>query len=330
LSIGSSRLCIFHFWSNEQLAASAEPLLHRQFASDFYALISSKDGNWQGFVFPEPFKLGKAKFDFDVDATEARFKSVSLEDIEFAKKADFSRATFDGKTAFRNLVFFGEAIFTYANFVGTLELQRTRFSKNVSFYRTRFGDTVLMRAYCAAHASFAEADFRGAAHFAGWRNINLSLKAGVYAISGVGTFVAAGGRPLSVLGKLRSSIALRARAFVRILAAARRSAQAYLGRHLAELRGAFRELHHRYRRTSPDTEMFLVFGGEVEFTGINFALPALVSFSDVDLSRAYIRGTNLRGARFLNVNWWQPRLGRNGLYDELSIAQGTARVSVED
>jgi hypothetical protein len=30
-------------------------------------------------------------------------------------------------------------------------------------------------------------------------------------------------------------------------------------------------------------------------------------------------GTNLRGVRFLGVNFWQPELGRNGLYDEVFI-----------
>jgi uncharacterized protein YjbI with pentapeptide repeats len=50
-----------------------------------------------------------------------------------------------------------------------------------------------------------------------------------------------------------------------------------------------------------------------------FLKPDQTTFSQVDLSHVYFRGTNLRGIRFLGVVWWQPRLERNGLYDELFI-----------
>jgi hypothetical protein len=85
-------------------------------------------------------------------------------------------------------------------------------------------------------------------------------------------------------------------------------------------KAASNRVWRRYRRSNPDDQTLLVFGSEVQFTGINFVSPSLVSFSDVNLSRAYLQGTNLRGARFLNVVWWQEQLGRNGLYDEIFIA----------
>jgi uncharacterized protein YjbI with pentapeptide repeats len=64
---------------------------------------------------------------------------------------------------------------------------------------------------------------------------------------------------------------------------------------------------------------FRVFENEGQLQDVVFLKPDQTTFSLVDLSRVYFRGTNLRGVRFIGVNWWQPRLNRNGLYDELFI-----------
>jgi hypothetical protein len=171
-----------------------------------------------------------------------------------------------------------------------------------------------------AHANFAEASFNRSVAFTGWRNVRATINVGALAIGAAGSVAFAGENLPSetVWTRLRRATIRCAEKALAHIKGKWQSVKTHVGKQFVRLR-----LHHRYRKSSPTDEIFPVFGGEVEFTGINFVAPSLVSFSDVDFSRAYLRGTNVRGARFLNVNWWQPRLGRNGLYDELFLADST-------
>jgi len=316
--------CIFHFWSDEQLASTANAAMRAQFARELERLIEAGDGQWEGFVFPERWIRSGTRFGFDVDARRARFADVELTDVEFAQKADFSSADFRGSTTLTEVRFLDEASFAHGHFGGPLELQRVRFLRSTSFHRANFGDSVLFRAYCAAHASFAEASFARSVNFNGWRNITMHAEAGTLGVTalGVGIQLSSGGAT-STHGRLRRVLYASARVAANCFKRCTRAVGHTVTKLITVFREAVSRLRHRYRRSSPDTAVFMVFGGEVEFTSVNFLSPSLVGFSDVDLSKAYLRGTNFRGARFLNINWWQPRLRRNGLYDDLFIARST-------
>jgi hypothetical protein len=88
---------------------------------------------------------------------------------------------------------------------------------------------------------------------------------------------------------------------------------------IGTMQSQLQRLRRRYARSDPNTEQFQMFAGEGQLQNLIFAKPEQTLFSQVDLSRVYLRGTNFRGVRFLGVNWWQPKLGRNGLHDELFI-----------
>jgi hypothetical protein len=83
--------------------------------------------------------------------------------------------------------------------------------------------------------------------------------------------------------------------------------------------GWFHKVVRSFSTQNQGTKIYRVFEGEGQLQNVVFVKPDQVSFSEVDLSRVYFRGTDLRGVRFLGVNWWQPKLGRNGLHDELFI-----------
>ena len=90
--------------------------------------------------------------------------------------------------------------------------------------------------------------------------------------------------------------------------------------------GAARQVQSRYSsvlrqfaKVDPDSQVFRMFETEGQLQDVVFLKPDQTTFSQVDLSHVNFRGTNLRGVRFLGVIWWQSKLGRNGLYDELFI-----------
>jgi hypothetical protein len=60
-----------------------------------------------------------------------------------------------------------------------------------------------------------------------------------------------------------------------------------------------------------------MFGAGGEMESVVFMKPDQTAFQSVDLRRVRFRGTNLRGVRFLDVDWWQDKLGRHGLFEEV-------------
>jgi hypothetical protein len=85
----------------------------------------------------------------------------------------------------------------------------------------------------------------------------------------------------------------------------------------------FRHLKRKFAKSDPNAEVFMMFEAEGQLQGVIFLKPDKVLFSQVNLSKVYFQGTNLRGVRFLGVNWWQPAFKRNGLYDEIFIGKSS-------
>jgi len=77
----------------------------------------------------------------------------------------------------------------------------------------------------------------------------------------------------------------------------------------------------RFLNKDPNAAYYRVFGKDAYLQQVDFVKSDRVLFQQIDLANVYFRGTNLRGARFLDANWWQNRLGRNSLYDELFFCQ---------
>ena len=86
-----------------------------------------------------------------------------------------------------------------------------------------------------------------------------------------------------------------------------------------KIRTRSRAIHRQFAKVDPNTQVFKMFEDEGHFESIVFMKPDQTLFNQVDLSKVYFRGTNLRGVRFLGVNWWQSKFNRNGLYDEVFI-----------
>lgn len=315
------RLCVFHALS-EPLSVNKENNVRESFKAKLPGLIAEKQGDWEGFVFPIALRLAEEKIDFEVNARGARFReAVSLEKLTFLQRVVFDGATFEKPFIARGVEFAKEARFDFARFEQSCELQHVQFRSPASFHRVEFSGPVMCRAQFASQVSFAEASFGDRTHFAGWRNIDMTVREEVLALDGTSADLTVQSASATfgarVLAAVRGHLQLAAAAIRRCWRVGVRSVK-HLG---ASVRDRLVVLRHRYSRTSAETEIFSVFGSEVEFTDVDFATPTLVSFSGVDMSRAYLLGTNLRGVRFLNVIWWQPDLRRNGLHDEVFISK---------
>lgn len=61
-----------------------------------------------------------------------------------------------------------------------------------------------------------------------------------------------------------------------------------------------------------------LFLGSASFTLVTFRFPERVQFRSVDLSRAEFGSTLVDGVSFIDVDWYQPTLGRRGVIEEVT------------
>jgi uncharacterized protein YjbI with pentapeptide repeats len=61
----------------------------------------------------------------------------------------------------------------------------------------------------------------------------------------------------------------------------------------------------------------------VGMANVLFCKPEQTIFKQVNMSGADVHGTNFRGLRFIGVDWYQPKLNRNGLGEDWALCKGT-------
>src|SRR5262249_31624357 len=94
--------------------------------------------------------------------------------------ADFTRATFDGRTTFRFAKFRGDIIFERSTFNGEADFGSAAFDQAASFHGTRFKDNVSFRyARFSQLVDFSQAHFASYLRFVGKRSPRTSLEAGL-------------------------------------------------------------------------------------------------------------------------------------------------------
>jgi uncharacterized protein YjbI with pentapeptide repeats len=309
--------CVFHQGCNRKL--DEELLPNPQFQSAFDLLLEQKDGNWDGFVFPSEFKLPN-NIEFPVYLRWARFTVFDQNNTTFQDAVDFSDAIFLGNAIFRGVTFKSNVKFDRCRFEDCFELQLAHFERSTSFYRAEFSKRAVFRARFGGSCNLNETTFREGVNFAGWSEIS-----GSGSVSHQSDTSTSGAISLSQPAKLTVCQHIK-KQFKRILEYIKiqfKRTLEYIKKQFKQTREKVNDTFHKVVRSfstqNQGTKIYRVFESEGQMQNVVFVKPDQVSFSEVDLSRVYFRGTNLRGVRFLGVNWWQPKLGRNGLHDELFI-----------
>lgn len=303
---GSRSYCSLHD------GCGSEPS-HPDFEESFAALLDAKDGDWRGIVFPRGVKLPR-KIDFPVNARGCQFNALDLDGVVFIGTVDFSEAVFNDEAIFRSVVFEDVVTFERCRFNGPIDFLNVLCRKSASFFRADFSGRSILRINFQGSVTFHQAIFRDGVSFAGWRNITgRAIAATSFSVSG--RITASTGRKPTVQEHVRI-----------VLVAIQSWAKSKWMQLKQKALGTAKKVQNRYRsflrqfaRADSDTQVFRMFEAEGQFQDVVFIKPDQTTFSQVDLSHVYFRGTNLRGVRFLGVVWWQPKLRRNGLYDELSI-----------
>ncbi|WP_404361561.1 pentapeptide repeat-containing protein [Methylotuvimicrobium sp. KM1] len=308
-----SQYCSLHFGYDRKI--TDEILDNPRFATDFQAVLETHDGDWRGFIFPHGIKLPK-KITFKVNARECRLASFDLKDVVFKESVDFSDAIFKGAFALRSTIFEDIVKFDRCRFESSVDVLYVQCKKSASFYRADFLGRTILRANFLASVNFNEVVFHDATIFSGWRTVSLRASS-LISVNTVG-FISVGSKPS--VGQMIRHLLVQTRNSIS------RFAQCFKNMTVNAAKNIHRRLmafHRRFAKADPDTQIYRVFEGVGELKGVVFMKPDQTLFSEVNLSKVYFSGTNLRGVRFLGVKWWQPNFKRNGLYDEVSIQLST-------
>lgn len=306
--------CWFHLGANLDKEDEPERLVFQRNLDDE---ISRGNGNWNGFYFPKGIVLPK-QIPFPIRARNAQFEDLALEGVEFQCPVDFSHSRFHGTTTFNNCRFLSAVTFDEAMFEGPLNIQGSRFDGAASLHQCDFQARTLIR-----HSTFKESFnanssiFRESIQIHGWRVTSGSLRAGIeIRVTGSKaqlTLSTTNIKRRTLEQVLREAIANARLRTVAVLSQCKKLAM----KNYATCCKIVASWHRRLIPDESGIQLNRVFEGDVQLSQVIFAKPDAVVFSQVDFSKAYLVGTNLRGVRLLDVKWSQRYLGRRGLYDEV-------------
>jgi uncharacterized protein YjbI with pentapeptide repeats len=205
---------------------------------------------------------------------------------------------------------------------GDITFENVHFKNVVDFSHCKFDGTVMVIAIFDADANFNECKFESRTSFSGSFNDHASFNGSMF--NDAVTF--SGGRDISVV----------INDLVRITDTADVSKQGgdkveNISFKLSRLiRSSLRSIvkkwqpikkinEVRIRKDGKTTKIRRLFNAIVHMENVYFLRPERVKFMGVDLFRAHLIGTDMRGVHFYDVGWYQEELGRKGLQDEVLV-----------
>lgn len=303
---GSHSYCALHD------GCESEPS-NSDFEQKFAELLNARNGDWRGFVFPRGVKLPK-QLDFPIDARGSQFNALDLERVVFKGAVDFTGAVFNNGTAFRSVFFEDTVAFERCRFNGPVDFLNVQCRNSASFLRADFTGRSILRVNFQGIANFNQVIFRDGVSFSGWRNVTGRVSAATSVMVGASAMIATGRKP-TFLERIRMVMAA-----IRYWTSTKwEELKRHVIRTAKHIQSHYKSILRHFAKADPDSQIFRMFETEGQLQDAVFLKPDQTTFSQVDLSHVYFRGTNLRGVRFLGVVWWQPKLKRNGLHDELFI-----------
>lgn len=314
--VTSAPYCIFHYGYNKETNPDKP-----NFQEAFTKLLDSEDGDWEGFVFPVNFVFPAVKeISFPINACGCTLFSLKVDNkVTFKESVSFSGSVFRTSLILSNTVFEDASIFDHCQFEGTVEFLNVHFKKSARFSRADFAERTILRVNFSESVIFNEAIFRGVTIFTGWRNTTLTTSGSVELPSVFMNHELSGEKNITIKQLFKIGFQKVHKFYSKL----RKQFSTFLSNLHKKFKNILQNLHRKYAKSDPNVKFFKVFESEGRLEGVIFLQPDKVLFSQLSLSKVYFRGTNLRGVRFLAVDWWQPILKRNGVYDELFISKSS-------
>lgn len=322
-----TQYCIFHL---SHVTDKYEDL--EKFSEELDKLIIKKDGNWFGFVFPNNFKIASKKIDFPIDLYMAKFNAVSISEVDFMGKIDFSYSEFGDSFVLEKCNFSDDVECVEAVFKGKVFFKgNTVFMSKANFYFSQFFNRVSIRCQFKGLTTLSNVIFYDSVEFYGSRNVFVSPRPATMKLStGITETISynrAGevvdnpsvnykSQSMILVFKFFKTIKLVGVKIQEKLKAVTKTSSNALKSGTQKLKDQFT----RYRRIikeESDDEIRRIFESDVNMLNVEFRCPERTVFYLVDFSRMHLVGTNFRGVNLHNIKWAINESRRKVIFDEI-------------
>lgn len=290
-----------------------------RFLKNLKVLLKNEDGDWRGFKFPSHIDASDVNIDVQLNVSEAVFDNVRLNQVEFRKKIhalnllvrgrlDLSSVTFSADLRLEGSIFSGECQLRFLIVEGKLALSE-------SIFQNDFILSGRLR-----HSNFNGCNFQGAAKFKKDHKFTgegsgtlgpVNIQAfGEISNPNFPFFVRLKIHVMRFFLKISNLLMLAYQVIVK-------SAANWVSFAKTKIIKVFTQLRRRFPYDKGDKQEFILFDGEARFENVTFSTPKMVEFKGVDLRNVRFSGTDLRDVTFIGNNWWQQKLGRDGLYEDV-------------
>lgn len=308
------RYCSFHTPKESEGRLPDDVLLNT-----LKRLINSGDGNWEGFIFPkdldfEDLLAGTRTCTIPINAEGAFFNGLTISNITFERHVNLHNSVFRGKTNFVGANFLDSLSIYQSIFYAESKFSSLKVEKALNANTCVFKSHFFLSGGIKGEANFTQCTFEDRADFWGQRNVSIT----------VGTAF-----EFDTCASLTSTG--QTEKVIRWISDIKQTVLTVWDNQIIRIKEAKDNLNKRtfnyLRRKMPlkdnSVEILNLFEGNAIFDGVSFEKPSKVAFKSVDMRRIRLSRAELKNVKFIGCNWYQPKLKRNGLYEELSLQDMT-------
>ena len=311
--VTKNEFCAFHTKLDSKGRVS-----DRRFLALIRRLINNNHTDFRGFIFPRKFCVRDFTIPWSIDVSYASFHVLSIERLAFEAEVKCVNAEFSQPVIINNCRF-SRASFTRSIFQDATEIRNAFVSNELNLDYCKFMGRFEISGSIEGNAVFSNSFFNARTIFSMQRihsvsgSAVLTVAASAMATSGIGgnrsvwqkiienfyyffhliksTYARVTNKTISTLNKLR----VKTKRFI------------------VE---NYKNVRNRFAYKQDGVYEKHLFTGSANLSYIIFEKPKLVLFRSVDLRRCSFEATDLRGVHFLDCDWFQPELGRNGINAE--------------
>lgn len=311
---GSDKFCIFH-----KIGLRSAENQHR-FWWRLKRLALKGDGDWRGFNFPN-INFERVYCPISVTATKAQFECVILKQPNFKKGIDISESQVKGRFSISSGKF-EHLFFKGIKFKEDFSILSTTVLKGVIGYNCTFMKAFKVSGSFMETANFSNCHFADKAEFLQSKNISISAASSIqYSTSIVGMALSSKATVSGGKEKYKQKIIKTVKSVLEKLKGFKNALISYGKKwwksFMLSTKNKFNNYKHKFPHKRQGVTKYLLFDKKVSLNNITFDDSSKVLFKGVNLQNATFNGTDLRGVTFIGNNWYQPKLKRNGLKDEI-------------
>lgn len=309
--------CVFH-----------TPLEHEKRVSDrrFIAMcrkiITNGETDLRGFIFPSVFVVNGFQTSEKIDISGAKFQDLNVTKSKMESELVCNRIIVIKRLSLNSSTI-SRLDCSNSEFQDVVEISSVSILGDFSANNCRFNGRFELSGSIEGNASFYGSLFSGRCIFSMQRSVSLSVTSGMVLHSASSLAVLTHSTNQKNFKELLNQLKRLATSLYLKYKKAENAVINYVKSNYAGFKKIIHLQYKSFRSRFPyeqegvdERRLFL---GSSNLNNVVFEKPKLVLFRSVDLRRCSFEGTDMRGVNFLDCDWFQTKLGRNGLESEHSL-----------